>query len=83
MLDTIKNLQTVREVFVLNGEYSFNSEDEAERFVKKLLWLIESSYSEDCFLGNMKSYPTSFIVNMLIAWLTSYLQMGIINFLTK
>ena len=49
MLDTIKNLQTVREVFVLNGEYSFNSEDEAERFVKKLLWLIESSYSEDCF----------------------------------
>lgn len=49
MLDTIKNLQTVREVFVLNDEYSFNSEDEAERFVKKLLWLIESSYSEGCF----------------------------------
>ena len=82
MLDTIKNLQTVREVFVLNGEYSFNSEDEAERFVKKLLWLIESSYSEDCFYREYEEL-SDFIYNMLIAWLTSYLQMGIINFLTK
>ena len=67
---------------MLNGEYSFNSEDEAERFVKKLLWLIESSYSEDCFYREYEEL-SDFIYNMLIAWLTSYLQMGIINFLTK
>jgi hypothetical protein len=49
MLSVIKNLQTVREVFVLNDEYSFDSENHAERFVKKLLWLIESSYREGSF----------------------------------
>lgn len=40
------NLQKVREVFINKGEYEFDNKQEEERFVKKLLWLIESSYSE-------------------------------------
>ncbi|MFP3513302.1 hypothetical protein SB775_27805 [Peribacillus sp. SIMBA_075] len=54
------HLQTVKKVFVDSEEYSFDSEQDMERFVKKLLWLIESSYGEDNFYREYEEL-TSFI----------------------
>ncbi|MFJ8529008.1 hypothetical protein [Bacillus sp. NPDC094106] len=43
------HLQKVKEVFINNGEYDFDNEQDAERYAKKLLWRIESLYQEEDF----------------------------------